>query len=87
MYLGTGTYHCVVGVGYIHISDMFQESKIETIDGLKLKCSRYRMQCVVSNTFLTAKQSIGFTLHRFLSDKGRPQASAAASRLVVIYDD
>ena len=64
---------------------MFQESKIETIDGLKLKCSRYRMQCVVSNTFLTAKQSLGFTLHRFLSDKGRPQASAAAPDLFV-YD-
>ena len=79
------TQYCVVGVGYICISDMFQESKIETIDGLKLKCSRYRMQCVVSNTFLTAKQSLGFTLHRFLSDKGRPQASAAAPELYVLY--
>ena len=75
------TQYYVVGVGYIHISDMFQKSKIVTIDSLKLKCSRYRMQCVVSNTFLTAKQSIGFTLHRFLSDKGRPQASAAAPDL------
>ena len=57
------TQYCVVGVGYIHISDMFQESKIETIDGLQLKCSKYdRMQYIVSNTFLTAKQSIGFTL-------------------------
>ena len=75
------TQYCVVGVGYIHISDMFQESKIETIDGLRLKCSRYRMQCVISNAFLTAKQSLGFTLHKFLSDKGRPQASAAAPDL------
>ena len=74
------TQYCVVGVGYIDISDMFQESKIETIDGLK--CSRYRIQCVVSNMFLTAKQSLGFTLHRFLSDKGRPQASAAVPDLL-----
>ena len=76
------TQYCVVSVGYICISDMFQESKIETIDGSKLKCSRYRMQCFVSNAFLTTKQSLGFTLHKFLSDKGRPQASAAAPDLL-----
>ena len=76
------TQYYVVDVGYIHISDMLQESKSETSDGLKFKFSRHRIQCVVLNKFPTTKQSLGCTLYRFPSHKGRPQASAAASRLV-----